>query len=399
MRYLFIILIVIAIPGNAQNKIVGYIFDAQQHVPLLNASVFLNNTSIGTQTNDKGYFELIVPAGKFELIVSSVGYQTYQQVIIAPTNLPLSIILHQKIETLDEVVVVSDAYEKDGWKKWGKWFYEQFVGTSSFGKRCKIKNPEVIRFRISPNKQLMTVIAKAPLIIENKALGYNIRYQLEVFQYEFVKQRLFYAGFPFFEQMKGGTRQLQRWKRNRADAYDGSALHFMRSLYIDQLTEAGYDMRYLFKYRNEEKERVKQVYKKRILTQGNVIDLGGDSSAYYQRILQQPDVRTETGKNLLTRDSIGFMNDSSAFVFNNKQYIQVYYKNKPVPIAYQALYPKSNAIWLSELVLINQQPIELYQNGAYYSPTELMLIGFWAWWEKIGTLLPVDYNSIHTNVP
>jgi hypothetical protein len=155
----------------------------------------------------------------------------------------------------------------------------------------------------------------------------------------------------------------------------------------------------LFKYRNEEKERVKQVYKKRILTQGSVIDLGGDSSAYYQRILQQPDVRTETGKNLLTRDSIGFMNDSSAFVFNNKQYIQVYYKNKPVPIAYQALYPKSNAIWLSELVLINQQPIELYQNGAYYSPTELMLIGFWAWWEKIGTLLPVDYNSMPTNVP
>jgi hypothetical protein len=390
MRYLLLVLFCLPLGLFSQHKIMGYVFDEKRNTPLVKASVFLSNTSTGTLTNEKGYFELFVPAGKFELIVSYVGFQTYQQVIGSFINQPLRIQLREKSVDLDEVVI--DPYEKDGWEKWGEWFYEQFVGTSAYGKDCKIKNPEILRFRILRKINRMTVIAQKPIIIENKALGYRITYHLEAFEYDFKERRLLYAGFPFFEQIKGGSHQNKKWIQARQEVFYGSVMHFMRSLYSNTITESGFEMRYLFKSPNLEKERVKQIYRSQFLDQGAVINLRADSASYYNRILKEPDVKTEIGKFSLTRDSIGHMTDSSVFTFHNKNYILVYYKNKPVPLEYAKLYPGPGTVWSSEMFLMNGEPIELYKNGIYFSPTELIFGGFWAWWGKIGTLLPEDYQ-------
>jgi hypothetical protein len=47
---------------------------------------------------------------------------------------------------------------------------------------------------------------------------------------------------------------------------------------------------------------------------------------------------------------------------------------------------------MSQIVLINDTPIEIEANGSYYSPTDLMALGYWAWSEKIATMLPFDYT-------
>jgi hypothetical protein len=66
----------------AQSALKGTVLD-ETDKPVPGASVFLNNTSVGTTANNDGNFELFIPAGRFELIVSSVGFQTYNLAILS----------------------------------------------------------------------------------------------------------------------------------------------------------------------------------------------------------------------------------------------------------------------------------------------------------------------------
>ena len=51
----------------------------------------------------------------------------------------------------------------------------------------------------------------------------------------------------------------------------------------------------------------------------------------------------------------------------------------------------------SELSLIAEQSIKVYKNGQYFSGENLLTEGFWAWSEKLSTLLPSDYWPAGTN--
>src|SRR5689334_14125724 len=168
--------------ANAQKIIKGVVLDAEKKVPVPAASVFLNNTSVGTTASVQGTFELSVPNGKFDLIVSSVGFETFNQTINTTEIADfITIKLKPKQNELENIII--EPYEKDGWEKWGKFFTEMFIGNSANAMDCKIKNTEVIHFRNSKKRNELTVTADEPLVIENKSLGYLVRYQLEGFSY------------------------------------------------------------------------------------------------------------------------------------------------------------------------------------------------------------------------
>src|SRR5918993_906427 len=199
MRVLFIVFYFVCTTAHAQKLLKGIVVDAEKNIHVPKASVFLNNTSVGTSANDEGKFELYVPAGRFELIVSSVGYTTHNQTVTNEASDFITIQLKVKTPELETVII--EPYDKNGWQNWGPWFIENFLGTSEYGRDSRIKNHEVLRFRNSKKNNELTVIAMAPLIIENKALGYKITYQLEEFKYDFKTRYLLYAGYPFFENM------------------------------------------------------------------------------------------------------------------------------------------------------------------------------------------------------
>ena len=115
----------------------------------------------------------------------------------------LKIYLEPKATELEAVIV--EPYEKDGWEKWGKFFIENFIGTTDAAKLCKIRNYKTLRFRHSKKKNILTAVADEPLIIENRELGYRITYQLEDFTYDFNENTLFYLGYTLFEDMAKDT--------------------------------------------------------------------------------------------------------------------------------------------------------------------------------------------------
>jgi hypothetical protein len=382
--------------ANSQKILKGVILDSEKSKPIPNASVFLNTTSFGTVTNSQGNFELTIPNGKYDLIVSSIGYDTYNQTINTDKISDyITIKLKVKSQLMETVIV--EPYEKNGWEKWGKFFIESFIGTTANSFNCAIKNKDVIHFRNSKKTNELTAIADEALIIENKALGYTVKYQLELFSYNFKTHYLLYVGYPFFQPMKGSEGKQKRWEKRRTEAYFGSIMHFMRSVYQNKINEQGFETRALKKIPNAEKQRVKLAYSSNMHTVKNfdgtnvITQINKDTADYYDRILRQEDYKDVIGKTILTGDSIAYAVDSTTAGLEFPDYLLVIYKNKFAPIEYRQQLPGNGASMMSQIILTTGKPIEIEANGSYYDPTNILSAGYWAWSEKIANMLPFDY--------
>jgi iron complex outermembrane receptor protein len=101
------------ISSSAQNSLSGKVLEAQNHEPLVGASVWSEKLGIGTVTDEKGEFTLSkLPAGNLELRVSFLGFETYRQVISLPYSGKLEIALAGR-EFLTEEFIVSSTRASD----------------------------------------------------------------------------------------------------------------------------------------------------------------------------------------------------------------------------------------------------------------------------------------------
>jgi hypothetical protein len=395
-RILLFFLLVFSIPALAQHLIKGVVLDEKQS-PVQRASIFLSNTSVGTRTDDHGEFELSVPDGKFDLIVSCIGYETWNKTIVT-SEIIASFTIRLKTKAAELETIVIEPYEKDGWEKWGRFFLENFIGTSGYATDCRIKNQDVIRFRFSKKDNELKAYASEPLIIENKALGYTITYQMETFSSNFKNYLLLFTGYPFFSPMKGSEAKQRRWEKKRAEVYYGSLMHFMRSVYRNKIEEEGFQIRALKKIPNTEKQRVRKQYaanqKVTRSATGTMVTstVNQDSADYYNGILRQEDFIDVIAKNTLPGDSIAYAVDSTTAGMAFTDYLLVLYKNKIPPFEYRQRFPKTGGAMLSQITLINQRAIEINANGSYYNPEDLLDLGYWSWSEKMATMLPFDYK-------
>ncbi len=376
----------------------GSVTDSATGKGVIGASVFLSNTSIGTATGNDGSFTLhSVPHGRFDLIVSSLGYNVYSQKV-TPENIQqgLNIILSPKPNELSAVVV--SVYDKAGWAKWGKDFTDFFIGTSAFATQCTIKNTGAIKFRYSEKRQVLDAFADEPLLIENKSLGYLIHYTLKAFSFGYTDRSIYFEGFPLFEEMQGSARDQKRWAAHRKDAYYGSIMHFMRCLFENKLIESGYVVHRFAKKPNLEKQRVKAQYS-HYQSMGYSEEefensLPPDTLRHYQAVLEQPDENYILDTALLRKDSITYATDDSTTIvlsFNN--YLSVVYKNKRIPYEYltQVLpKPSPKDFLTSQINFINDNKVYVMDNG-FYQPANIFFADYWIWSERMSSRLPYDY--------
>jgi hypothetical protein len=83
--------------------------------------------------------------------------------------------------------------------------------------------------------------------------------------------------------------------------------------------------------------------------------------------------------------------DSSTAGLHFEQYLLITYAYKASPREYQETFPKSTAMQ-SQLTLLNERGIEIQANGSYFNPVDLLSLGYWAWSEKMATMLPFDFK-------
>ncbi len=100
--YLFLLLLLYGAGAGAQTTVSGTITDADSEEPLIGATILAGETT-GTVTDFDGFFELSVPEGVDELVISYTGYQPMRVPINGRTTFDISL---SAGTSLDEVVVV-----------------------------------------------------------------------------------------------------------------------------------------------------------------------------------------------------------------------------------------------------------------------------------------------------
>ena len=142
------------------NTLSGKVTDSATGKPLAGISVFLNNTSRGTVTGSNGAFQLTeMPRGTYQLVFSSVEYKTFvTEVNSASLPPPLRISLTPRITELASVTV--EPYDKRGWAKYGKFFFDNYIGSTDNAGSCNLKNHGALRFYFSKRSNRLRVDAQ-----------------------------------------------------------------------------------------------------------------------------------------------------------------------------------------------------------------------------------------------
>jgi TonB-dependent starch-binding outer membrane protein SusC len=96
--------VLISLTGWAQQKTVNGTVTDNSNAPVAGASVTVKGTSLGTQTDNSGNFQITVPEGSKTLIISSIGLVP-QEVSIEGKN-QVSVSMKAANNNLDQVVVV-----------------------------------------------------------------------------------------------------------------------------------------------------------------------------------------------------------------------------------------------------------------------------------------------------
>lgn len=190
-----------------------------------------------------------------------------------------------------------------------------------------------------------------------------------------------------------------KWKKKREEAYEGSVMHFMRSFYKNSLAEDGFEVKGLATEPNIEKQRVKKLFKYAEVnkTDGTIIaesNNNKDSLTYYRKIMAQPDELITDDKLMYSNRKIAYRIDEITMGLRFNGSLSVTYLNKWEPYAYVEQTDKTKTITniSSKISLQNNTFVKVMENGSYFHPSDLLIQGFWSWSEKLGNLLPYDYQ-------
>jgi hypothetical protein len=352
-RFLLIVpLLFLSCLLQAQFTITGKIVDSASHEPLTGASVYCQNTTIGTATNKQGEFSLSLKPGGYDLIISFTGYLT-KQMRIAHTDEKLpDIELVKEEKSLGEVVIKSSNEVPDGWQKYGEFFVEHFIGATPNSANCRLMNPDVLKFYFLKRSNKLRVLATDALQIANNALGYNMRYQLDSFIYYYNTDISLYRGNCLYTEMDGTDSLKRAWALARSRTYEGSKLHFMRSYYDSTLAQDGFLIDILDENNPTKFNRVTDIY----------------DTLYYSPLDSTGEIQ------------IGFPRKISV-TYTKRKPEQEYLKKYKMP--------KNVSTQVSYIEF--RDGIAIKENGYFYDQKDLVNQGYWSW-KNLADQLPYDYS-------
>ncbi len=114
-KYLFLLFTSIGLFTFSQTELQNLVWHGETLMPIESASVYVQNTTIGTITNKDGKFLLIVPKSSDAdtLVVSSIGFKSFK-VAVKDFDASEVVYLDPDVAALDEVVLIADTRPKTG---------------------------------------------------------------------------------------------------------------------------------------------------------------------------------------------------------------------------------------------------------------------------------------------
>lgn len=352
--------------------------------PIENVNIYLDGTKTGTTSAADGSFSL-TSKNNNSLVFQKDNYETVIVNTSDVLNKKLKVVLI-KAKEIEEVVIIP--FTETAYKNYIKYFLDSFIGSDQ--SNVKIKNQRSLKFSYDKTNKILRVKAPQTLIIENKNLGYIIDYNLQDFVGDFENKTTRYTGTSFFKE----TKNTDKVKLNRMNAYDGSQVHFFRSVFANKVADEGFIVNQITKFPNskypteEELQRLKdftEMFKSKgtLNIPDDILDIGNrkrSEQPYKIGITKTQIPETDYTKKT---DNKLFLDYDYMMQINFKRYFYELQKGQfvkaTIPIVETSfLHPENDTF-------------EIYTNGNTSNPGMLTNQGEFTK-NKIEFLLPLDYQ-------
>ena len=327
--------------------------------PLPHASVFIDKSLLGSETDSTGRFLIRrVPPGAFEVVATLIGFEAQKQEVVITGAPKDSLVFKLRPIVLKGPEVVVTAEEDKKWRRDLARFTELLLSSTPNVAETRILNAEVLTFQENEAGQFQAEAA-VPLLIENQALGYKLEFVLVNFVA--TAQSLSYAGLTkFAELVPKSEEQVKRWEKNRRRAYRGSLRHFLRIICgtgerVDvRLKKEGFVV-FSFKYPwAPENQRATQPV--------NWMTFFRAGAQPHEVLLAFPDYL-----------GVKYMRE-----YEERGYLRHHQIERDA---------RAQESWLK----LEQEVVSIDRSGRYLSDAALREFGYWAW-KRLADMLPVEYE-------
>jgi len=212
--------------------ITGTVIDQSTNETIPSATIYFSETSHGTSSDTSGKFEIDVSNYTSRpLTISAIGYYS-KSIEYFIEGEDLLVKLKPKVYSIHEAQIKSKSLVRER-KRNLRLFREEFLGTTDNSWNCEILNEEDITFNYFKDEDTLKAFVSRPLIIKNDALGYEITYFLDKFEYYRDSKFVFFTGNFIFKE--DNISDPEKVKKNRDYVYNGSRMHFFRALWANNL--------------------------------------------------------------------------------------------------------------------------------------------------------------------
>ena len=361
---LFFSLLVFSTLASAQNSLSGTVMDLESGEPIFGATVFLENTTVGTVTDPDGKFTINGIIGEFpNLVVTHISY--FSKTIGIKGRKVINFKLKPKVKQLATVEVEQNKDKK--WKRLYARFEEAFIGETKNAEKVEITNPWVMDLQ-KDEGDAMSGKSIDLLKIENRAIGYELKFLVENFKLEL--DEAVYQGKPVFTPLEPKDDAEQAaWEEARKRTYLGSRQHFLYALVNDRVAEEGFLMYFAeFDQKNARFVTQKAVTREDIFRQ-NTLAFSRFLKVIYTQ--EKPEKAFVKAFSTVTRIGTGRSSLGTG----------------------QFVIEKSAATkgQISFLFTRSSRGVQISENGVPKNPQALLEYGYWGW-ERVAELLPYEYH-------
>jgi len=381
LLFLFLFPLYFSIAQTIKGTVVN---DAEQKIP--NVSIYLDGTKIGTTSKEDGSFSLNLPSKSIgNIIFKKEDYETFATPISEVLNKNLKVVL-LKINTIEEVRIIP--YTEEAYKNYINYFLNSFIGNDH--ENVKIKNQRSLKFAFDKRNKTLKVKAPKTLLIENKNLGYEIEYNLISFSADFNSNMVNYTGTSFFKE----TKNSDKVKLNRMNAYDGSSLHFFRSIYNNTISDDKFIVNHVIKvpnpkYPTEEELNILKNFMEVSRASKTMFKIPEEISDIAHRKNSQKPYALAITKTMIPDSDYVRRNEKVFFSF--KDMLQVNYSKYYYELKGKEFIKSTIPVVISSFLHPEGETFEVSKDGNISNPDMLITEGEFSK-NKIENMLPLDYQ-------
>ncbi|WP_336704123.1 carboxypeptidase-like regulatory domain-containing protein [Chryseobacterium indologenes] len=349
-------------------------------------TIYLDGTKTGSVSKEDGSFTLNVSTLKYgNIVFQKEDYETFTIGLPDVMNKTLKVVL-TKTNAIEEIRLVP--YTSEAYQNYINYFLDTFIGNNRDD--VKIKNQKSLKFSYDKKNKLLKVKAPNTLIIENKNLGYEINYNLMTYSADFNSKMVNYTGTSFFKE----TKNTDKVKLNRMNAYEGSQLHFFRSIYENKIVEAGFVVNQVVrvpnpKYPAEEELNILKNYLE-LVAKPDLNTIPEDIREIARRKNTQSPYMLAIVKTKIPDSDYIKRQDGQVFL-EFKDILQVNYPKFYYELKGKEFVKRTNRNILSSFLHSDGESFEVSKDGNITMPDQLINEGDFSK-NKIENMLPLDYQ-------